>query len=350
MEIPKKYLITGMVLKDDIESLSLKVDHILNSTDIDNINKDASISEVNVVTSDLYNTFNETFKNILASVLKEYNKEDIKKFAQILADIVGEENNLQYDVGSYLNPNYNHLVNTTIISVIVAKNYNRVIEKNRQVNIYNVAIAALLCDIGRLARDEAVLENINKRYRNEIEKLKSEYSSITEEIFKKYDNKFHPVYSYLLANNYEVEESVLMAILLHHEKEEGTNSLLNMPLANIEECEYVNIARILKLADLYDVIIHNNVLNNPDNPFINIGKQIDSMVASSFVNPYLTNVLKSSIPLFQVGSKVLLSDGTVGIVNSNDANDYNKPMVLDLNGNYIDLNDEKISVIKPLKD
>ena len=106
------------------------------------------------------------------------------------------------------------------------------------------------------------------------------------------------------------------------------------------------IAKIIKLADLFDIIVKNNCLENPDNPYINLGKSIDTIVSSSFVNARLANILKTIVPIYQVGMQVLLSDGTVGIIKANDANDYNTPTVVDLNGKEIDLRDENITVLK----
>ncbi len=137
-----------------------------------------------------------------------------------------------------------------------------------------------------------------------------------------------------------------MAVLLHHEKECGELSLLNTPLDSKENEEYARIARIIKLADLFDIIYRNNVLKKKDNPFDGIGGQLDAIVASNFVNAKLTNILKTIIPIYQVGMKVLLSDGTVDIISKNDSNDYNNPTVVDLNGDYINLREEFLQVIK----
>ena len=351
MKLNSYNLMEGLCLLEDIEKeqISLKKGKKLTTDDIEKI-KMMDIEEVSILVGDNYNTFNQEFDEIIDSTL---NSNDFDKYlclAKLMSNIVTEEEILQYDLSTYFSENYNHLVNTIKISMILAKKFNEVTEKNKQLNLLYVALAAILEDIGRKAKDESVLADLNKRYGSIIDELILKYPILTKYNFLSYNSKYHPIYSYLISLDYEIDEEVRLAILLHHEKEDGDNSLLNSPLSKLEECEYVNIARIIKLADLYDIIISTNVNNNPNNPFEGIGKQIDKMVASDFVNAKLTNILKNVIPIFQVGTKVILSDGTKGIIESNDANEYNNPKVVDLNGNPVDLDKENITVIRHSED
>ncbi len=345
-------LTEGMILLDDVmidssSNFYLSKGHVLTSRDIVRLSE-RGIKTVNIKIDDKYNTFNSSFNNLVAKTIGSTDFDKISKLANIYAEIISSTDLLQYDVGSYLDKDkYNHLVNTTNIALIVTKKYNELVGKDKKISIQDIALASLLQDIGRNAKVPFILNNIKNKYPNVIEDLISEYPNINESIFALYNSKYHPVYSYLLSLNYDISENIRKAILLHHEKESGDNSLLGKPLSEFDSSDiYIDMAKILKLADIYDILVAKNVLDNPYEPFEDIGKQIDKMVASGFVNAKLANILKTMIPVYQIGMKVLLSDGTIGLVASNDANNYGHPEITDLRGEYIDLEKEEINVVK----
>lgn len=345
-------LTAGMILLEDLildskNCVSLPAGHALTKRDIVRI-EERGIPEVNIKIDDKYNTFNSSFNTLVLETLTSNDFEKMTRLASIYEEIIKSTEVLQYDIGSYLNmENYNHLVNTINIAVIVTKKYNELSEKEKNIPIKDIALASLMQDIGRSAKDPYILSRLSNKYESVIDDLILEYPNVNKEIFTNYDSKYHPVYSYLISLNYDINESVRKAILLHHEKESGENSLLGKPLSTFEESAlYIDMAKILKLADLYDILIAKNVNDSPNLPFSEVGKQIDKMVSSGFVNAKLTNILKTMIPLYQVGMKVLLSDGTIGLVEENDANNYSNPIITDLKGKYIDLDKEDIKIVK----
>lgn len=344
-------LIAGMILYEDlsldIDDFSFPKGHILTSRDIVRIHE-RGIKEVKIKIGDKYNTFSSSFNNLVRETISSNDFEKISKLSIIYEDIITANDILLYDIGSYLNQeNYNHLVNTTNIAVIITKKYNELVNKEDRISIKDIALASLLQDIGRNAKEPFILNRLKNKYEAVINSLCQEYSNIDENIFVIYNSKFHPVYSYLLTLNYDINDDVRKAILLHHEKESGENSLLGKTFKELgDETISINMARILKLADLYDILLAKNTSEKESCPFKDIGKQIDKMVASGFVNALLTNILKTMIPIYQVGMKVLLSDQTIGQVEANDPNNYGNPIVTDLSDNYIDLEKENLTIIK----
>lgn len=345
-------LTTGMILLDDLSldttgNFSLSSGHRLTKRDIVRI-VERGIDTVNIKIDDKYNTFNSSFNNLVLEIINSHDFARMQQLSEIYDEIIKSSDFLQYDIGSYFKSDeYNHLVNTINISVIVASKYNDLTKKEKKIPIQEIAMAAIMQDIGRTAKDEFILNRIKNKYDKVIEDLISEYPNIDNEIFFQYDSKYHPVYSYLISLNYDLNENIRKSILLHHEKESGNNSLLGVPLSTLNDDNlYVDMAKILKLADLFDILIAKDIRDNPQQPFKELSKQIDKMVSSGFVNAKLTNILKNMIPLYQVGTKVLLSDGTIGLVASNDANNYSNPCVTDLKGMGIDLDKEELSIIK----
>lgn len=343
-------LTAGMTLLEDL-SLDKNGDYLLNSghvltkRDIVRISE-RGIETVNVKINDKYNTFNSSFNTLVLEIITSNDFEKMQKLSEIYEEIVKSTDIFQYDIGSYFKESYNHLVNIINIALIVASKYNDLAKKDKKIPIKDLALAAIMQDIGRSAKDEFILNRLRNKYDNIINSLIDEYPNINNEVFLEYNSKYHPVYSYLISLNYDLNDNIRKSILLHHEKESGNNSLLGTPLNTLPEELYVDMARILKLADLFDILIAKNIQDNKDQPFEYLGKQIDKMVSSGFAEAKMTNILKNMIPLYQVGTKVLLSDGTVGLVESNDANNYNNPNITDLKGEYIDLDKEGLSITK----
>ena len=345
MRILSKYVIAGMELASELKEVNLDSGIIINEDIIKTI-KNNNIDYLDIKTNSEFDTINDSIKRLIENILASDNVDEMHDLAIFLTQLVKESSELKFDLSIYLKNNYNHLVNTIILSALLAKKYNEITEKDLQVELENVIYAAIIEDIGRRAKKEETLKFLKDKYSDDLIECNRLIPDRDLKILDNYDSKYHPLYGYFFCKYYKTSESVKMAVLLHHEKENGTNSLFNTPLSTVDNEEYGRIAKIIKLADLFDIIVKNNCLENPDNPYINLGKSIDTIVSSSFVNARLANILKTIVPIYQVGMQVLLSDGTVGIIKANDANDYNTPTVVDLNGKEIDLRDENITVLK----
>lgn len=345
MKISSKYLHYGMELNEDIKELNLFNGQVLLNESI-NILKENNYDYIDIKVSSEFDTINLVIRRLIKNILESDNIDELHDLSLFLKEIVASSKELKFDTGIYLRSDDNHVVNTIIIASLLAKKYNDVTEHDMQVDLESTIYAAILADIGRRAKTPDTLKFLNKEYKSEIKEFKKLVPDLKSSILSEYDSKYHPIYSYFFCKYYKTSDNVKMAVLLHHEKESGTSSLLNTPLDSQESNEYARIARILKLADLFDIIYRNNVLSNQSDPFSNIGRQIDTIVASSFVNARLANILKTIIPIYQIGMRVQLSDGTIGVVSDNDANDYNNPTLVDLNGEVIDLRKENIRIIK----
>lgn len=345
MKLASKYLNAGMELSEEIPELNLSENLIL-TDNIVAILKNNNIDYIDIKVSSEFDTFSPSIKNLIKSILKSDDVNELHDLAVFLTEIVSNAKELKFDTSTYLSQDYSHMVNTIIITSLLAKKYNEISESTLQVDIESAIYASILADIGRRAKNKETLHFLKENYNEDLKEFRKLVPNLKLSLFSKYDSKYHPIYSYFFCKYYKTSENVKMAVLLHHEKESGELSLLNTPLESKEDEEYARIARIIKLADLFDIIYRNNALNKTDNPFDGIGRKLDAIVASNFVNAKLTNILKTIIPIYQVGMKVLLSDGTVGIISATDANDYNNPTVVDLNGDFINLREESLQVIK----
>lgn len=333
------------IVLDNSVGYEIEKGHILSSRDLVRLSE-RGIDKIKVETSDEFNTFNQAFKNLIDENIKSINIDKYRETADLLKQVVLTSKSIKFNIGDYFDESkYNHIVNTVIISIILANSFNVINDKDFIIDISDMALTAMLEDIGRTCKDKYILKRISNKYSEEIKKLYDKYPSIPKTIFDSYNAKYHPVYSYLLSRNYNLSDEILTAILYHHEKEIGENSLLGV---NLKEENHNNpgiiMAEIIKLADLFDILIYTNIKDNPKKPFKDISKQIDTIVASGFVSAKLTNILKKVLPLYQIGMTVELSDGTLGVVSSNETCDYAKPIITDFNGVYVDLDREKIEI------
>ena len=296
MNLSVKYLIAGMELAEDIENVNLLSGEILDDKLITTL-KESKVDYVKIKTDSEFDTINESIRNLIKSFIEGDNIDEMHDLAIFITELVSKSNELRFNLDIYLKEDYNHLVNTIILSSLLAKKYNEITEKELQVDLENTIYAAILQDIGRRAKKSETLSFLKENYSNDLVEFKRLIPNLDLGIFDNYDSKYHPLYGYFFCKYYKTSDDVKMAVLLHHEKESGGNSLINTPLHEKENEAYARIARILKLTDLFDIIIRNNVINNPTNPYTNLGRQIDTIVASSFVNARLTNILKTIVPI-----------------------------------------------------
>lgn len=353
MNLDVIYLRNNMIISKDIiinEEVVYPKETIVNS-DVINKLKAHGITSVDVYTGEKYCTFGTTFNRFVDELIKSNQLDKIEYLANLYKQISENTDYLFFDSRKYITSEFNasnHNINIINMAIILGDSFNKINSKNDQIPIDKLALCAILQNIGRTALDENVLNRLKNKYDVEINKLIEEYPNIPTNILDEYNSKFHPVYSYLLVKDFSLSEDVAKVTLLHHESENAETTLIGQNLIDIEDKTIQNICRILKIVDLYDVLIFKGKENNPDYPFREIGINLNKLVSSGFINAKLTNLLKIALPLYREGMKVLLSDETTGIISLVDNLDITKPKVKDLNGNSIDLDYENIEIRYPI--
>lgn len=130
--------------------------------------------------------------------------------------------------------------------------------------------------------------------------------------------KTHPVFSYDILS--EFPEVVRRAVRGHHEK--------------LNSCGYPDglagndipyISRITAISDIYDAMVSRRTYKEPKNPF-SILAMINKLSGTE-LDPQLVNVFISKMPQELIGKPVMLSDGTLGMVDSIDVNDIEFPVI-----------------------
>ena len=179
---------------------------------------------------------------------------------------------------------FNHSLNVSMLATALGKwlGYS-------QKEIKQLAIAGLFHDIGKLKiRDDII---------NKPGKLsETEYKEIKE----------HTIYGYnILKETVGISKNISLAVLQHHEREDGSGYPLGLNSSQIHE-----YAKILAVCDTYDAMTSNRAYQSKRSPFF--VAEILRDEAFTTLNSRVTKIFLDKIAGFYVGCTVLLSNGEKG--------------------------------------
>lgn len=192
-----------------------------------------------------------------------------------------------------------HCVNVCIMSIALATRLSLPVSK-----VKNIAMGAILHDIGKALIPP---ELINKT------------DSLTDA--EMVEMKKHPILGYnLIKDNQETPATTKVAVLMHHEHINGSGYPMNLSGDKIHYS-----ARILTVCDEFDTAINDKkndrVLRTTDAVEYLIGASghvFDKTIVDEFIK---------MVPIYNEGSIVLLSNGSLAIVIKNNPVNLTRPVV-----------------------
>lgn len=192
-----------------------------------------------------------------------------------------------------------HSVNVCALSIMLASKmgYNR--EK-----IKGIGLGALLHDFGKMLIPPSLLNKETDLSQDEIQEL----------------NK-HPLYGYnIFKDDSSISSTVKIAILMHHENLDGSGFPLGL---TGEKIHYS--ARIVSICNLFDSITCDRKFKLA----LSTADAVERLSCSAGVvlDKAFTDEFLNMIPIFPNGTMVLLSNGLVGIVISNNTRNRTRPVV-----------------------
>ena len=203
---------------------------------------------------------------------------------------------------------YNHSINVAFYSMLIAK-WMKLPEDERR----DVVLSGLLHDIGKT---KIPIHILNKK----AALLSDEYDEM----------KKHSVYGYnILKASGRVAGEVCRAVLLHHEREDGSGYPFGIRGTHINK-----FAKIIAITDVYDAMISNRVYKKAVCPF-NAFEMFYTDGLKSFDINILMTFTKNISPYF-ISSKVFLNDGVLGEIVYIPPSDITKPVIRTGTG-FIDL-------------
>lgn len=194
---------------------------------------------------------------------------------------------------------FNHSLGVSILAITLGKWLNYSKDK-----ILDLSIAGLFHDIGKLRVPEEIVTKPSRLTTEECAVMKK-----------------HSYYSYeMLLETDKFNNDILLGVLQHHEKMNGTGYPNRVTGDRIHE-----YAKIIAVCDIYHALTSRRVYKDKDSPL----RAADYLRKESFtsLDPYITQVFLKNISKFYVGNKVLLSNGTTGIIVYIHPQDETKPIV-----------------------
>lgn len=189
-------------------------------------------------------------------------------------------------------------------------------------SILELSIIGLLHDIGKLKIPEEIVNKPGKLTPEEFELMKR-----------------HSLYSYeILLETGDFNEDILLGVLQHHEKINGTGYPDGLKGEEIHE-----YAKIIAVCDIYSALTSDRLYKYKDSPF-NVA---DYLREESFqsLDPNIVSVFLTNISKLYVGNKVLLSDGTIGTIVYLHPQNNTKPIVK-VDDKFIDfLKEDKLEIL-----
>ena len=183
--------------------------------------------------------------------------------------------------------------------------------------IVELSIAGLFHDIGKLRIPDEIINKPGKLTEEEFEIMKK-----------------HAFYSYeMLLKTRQFSNNILMGVLQHHEKIDGTGYPNGLKGKKIHD-----YAKIIAICDQYHALTSNRVYKGKDSPL----RVADYIKVESFksLDPHMVQVFLKNISKFYVGNKVLLSNGSTGMIVYIHPQDETKPIV-QVGDQFIDFIKEK---------
>lgn len=235
------------------------------------------------------------------SIVKELSKRDSLQVNYITTSIKS-------------NYTYNHAVSTCVYATIIglALGFNE-----EQLN--DVAVAAMLADIGKKELPQDILHKEGKL-------TKEEYKIVKQHPKKSYD---------IVTELYDISSKSRNAILYHHENIDGSGYY------GINEKQQTIYTRIVHLADVYSALI----MDRPWRKAFSVSEAIEMIMgnAGTMFDVEVVKAFTSKFPIYPLGVTVNLSNGEKAIIANNEHNTI-RPIIRVFNNNddkLIDLSDNK---------
>jgi|LSQX01.1.fsa_nt_gb HD-GYP domain-containing protein (c-di-GMP phosphodiesterase class II) len=184
------------------------------------------------------------------------------------------------------------------------------------VQLTELAVAALLHDVGKMFSNPKIMAKIANPGTQEIEKYEEEKS---------------PLYGFRLLSNesdYNIGPKVKMAILAHNLNVNGTGTTGNPKYDKLLSTNIPPYAKIIHVVDVYDMIKHDPIHGSPIEAVEylkgNCGTMFDQEIVMAFLN---------HIAIYPSGTPVILSNGWNGVVYGQNSGIPERPKIILEKGN-----------------
>lgn len=243
-------------------------------------------------------------KDILSEIIATQ-KINIEKIKKLFGSIFFEHGRREYilrcldAIRNWNEYTYYHCLNVAFYSALIG-NWLRLPESD----LLNVIEAALLHDIGKTKISNEIINKKGSLLSNEYKEIKR-----------------HTIYGFnLITKNMHLKEDVKNAILMHHEREDGSGYPFGYTGKQISK-----IAKIVAIADVYDAMTSERAYSRKSTPF----EAFDMFLTEGvkLFDTYIIDVFLKKIAPYYVGYKVKLNTGGIAEIVHIPSNCVSRPVI-----------------------
>lgn len=182
--------------------------------------------------------------------------------------------------------------------------------------LMHITVAGLLHDIGKTKIDKDILNKPGKLTEEEYEEIKK-----------------HTVYGFQIIEKQDIPYNIKMAVLMHHERYDGSGYPLNAKNAQIN-----NFAKIVAIADVYDALTSNRPYRDKYSPF-HVIRQFEQQYLAHLDTKLLMTFLQN-IAYCYLGRWCVLSTGEEGKIVFINKQLPSRP-IIQIDNSIMDLSQEQ---------
>ena len=270
-----------------------------------------------IQTENLLNHFSNNIDKFLDSINKN-SEPDLTEIRSMSKEILDNLNDYGSIIASITNSRTideyltRHCVNVALLSSMLGKWLN-LPEKDLTLLTYS----AFLHDIGKTIVNPTTLNKPSKLTQSEFEEIKR-----------------HPIYSYeLIRNIVDLDKSVSLGVLMHHERLDGSGYPLGL-----NEDKISIFAKIIGITDTFDAMTSDKVYSKKQNPFKVLElmrNECIGLLDYTYLNTFIKHMSN-----YYTGEMIKLSNGSIGKIIQIDLNNISKPLI-SVDSDFIDLIKEK---------
>ena len=243
------------------------------------------------VTRDIKGEFEKLKKDI------HINADIFVKVSDILVGELSKKDLVCEMIDLKLNDNYTyeHCIGVGILTAIVCRKMDIDVD-----NTQKIVMGALMHDIGKIIIPKDILNKKEKFTEDEWQIMKS-HAEIGYKIIKE---------------NRELSPITKLAVLCHHEREDGSG----YPLGKAEQLHIGT--KIVAACDVFHALLSDR----PYRKGLPLSEVI-SAAAREKLNVPIRETIEGILAFYPIGCTVLLSNGDVGLVEKNFAQDIKSPLI-----------------------
>ncbi|MCI8640548.1 MAG: hypothetical protein HFJ59_01545 [Clostridia bacterium] len=324
-------------MKDRIEHIQLDDMDSKDADDILNIGRKPKETVDIKVMEEVEHCLKELSNNFNSSIVQ-----DIKGSMKGIVDAIEQSTDFQHNIErryiQQLNDKSSHSVIVACFSILLAKRYNDRLKllnpklsKDALIKLEDIAMAAVLQDIGKSCEDSEHLKRIPPLEKIPgIKEIQEKLPAIKDVPLDRYDERYSSVYSYLLLGSLSegtINKDVKMMVLLSNEPETG-KGCLRVP-ENISNQKRPNIegAKVIHICDIFDKSMKKAI--EQEHSLEEVASEINQYTVDGTINRELGEIFMRNVQLYPINTRVVLSDNRIARVIKNYYNKYDvyKPTV-----------------------